>query len=334
VHADLSNRVGHADERFVPGSSVGQLIELEHVARYWWAGQLAEDRVVLDAGCGVGYGSALLAQCGARSVVGLDISAAAVESAAAAAPANVSFEVGDVHALPYGDGQFDLVVCFEVIEHVTDQLAVLAELARVLAPDGVLAISSPNRGVYPAGNPHHVHEYVPGELRAALSGHFAHVSLARQHAWTASAVLGDDALRSASRDRPLDAQVRTTLALEPGSETYTVALASRVPLAGLSGRVMLGGLDDIRSWLQEISEWRQSAGNASDLARQRAEAAAEIERLRAEAADAVAISEQQRRDNAVLLAELEQVRSALRDVHASLAWRLTKPLRALERRRR
>jgi SAM-dependent methyltransferase len=275
---------------------------------------------------------------GARSwrapVVGLDISSVAVAAAAAAAPGNASFVLGDVHALPFEDERFDLVACFEVIEHVSDQPGALSELARVLAVDGVLAISSPNRGVYPPGNPHHFHEYAPEELHAALSEHFPYVALERQHAWMASAVLMDEALTGGALDPPVEANVGTATSLQPGSETYTIALASRGPLPHAAGRVVLGGLNDVREWLRELGEWRQSAGTVEALERERRAAAAEIERLRTEAGQAVAISEQQRRDNAVLFAELEQVRSALRDMHASLAWRLTKPLRALSRRRR
>ncbi len=123
MDADLSNRIGDADERFVPGTADGELIEVEHLARYWWATQLAAGRAVLDAGCGVGYGSGLLAGAGASTVVGVDVAPKAVEAAAAVAPANASFVTGDVHALPFDDDSFDLVVCFEVIEHVERQEA-------------------------------------------------------------------------------------------------------------------------------------------------------------------------------------------------------------------
>src|SRR5688500_15232961 len=79
--AQLSNTVGLADERFVPGTHRGELMEAEHYARYFWASALVAGRRVLDAGCGVGYGSRLLHGAGAAEVVGLDVSADAIQAA-------------------------------------------------------------------------------------------------------------------------------------------------------------------------------------------------------------------------------------------------------------
>jgi SAM-dependent methyltransferase len=309
MDTDLSDRIGQADERFVPGTADGELIEVEHLARYWWACSLAPGQSVLDAGCGVGYGSAMLARAGATEVVGVDVSVRAVEAAADKAPQNASFLAGDVHALPFEDARFDLVVCFEVIEHVERQDEVIAELARVLAPGGVLAISSPNRDVYPAGNPHHLHEYVPDELRAALAARFAHVELRRQHAWLASAVLTDAQAADGSLRGRDDVRVAKSIGREPGSEPYTIALAGREPLPDVTGVLVLGGL----------------AEHALSIELERAQKA--IEALsRVEAA--------LREDAATLLAELDEKRQELRNVYGSISWRVTEPLRQLKRRGR
>ena len=309
VDADLSDRVGPNDERFVPGTADGELIEVEHLARYRWAGQLVAGRTVLDAGCGVGYGSAMLARAGAGEVVGLDLSARAIEAAREAAPANASFVVGDVHALPFAAGRFELVVCFEVIEHVESQDDVIAELARVLAPGGVLAISSPNRDVYPAGNPHHLHEYVPEELRSAVAAHFDHVQLRRQHAWLASAVLDDEQAADASLQPRDDVRVAKTLGRDPGSEPFTIALASREPLPATSGAVVLSALAD-------------------------AALGAELERARTDIESMRRVEAGLRNDAATLLGELDDKRAELRSVYASVSWRLTEPLRRAKRLRR
>jgi SAM-dependent methyltransferase len=309
VDADLSDRIGQADERFVPGTADGELIEVEHLARYWWACSLALGRSVLDAGCGVGYGSAMLARAGATEVVGVDVSAKAVDAASRGAPDNASFVAGDIHALPFDDARFDLVVCFEVIEHVDRQDQVIAELARVLAPAGVLAISSPNRDVYPAGNPHHRHEYVPDELRAALAAQFAQVELRRQHAWLASAVLSDEQAADASLRRREGVQLAKSIARPPGSEPYTIALASREPLPDVPGAVVLGGLAE------------QALGRELERSRIEIEALAKVEALL-------------RNDAATLLAELDDKRQELRNVYSSVSWRVTEPLRRLKRRAR
>ena len=67
----------------------------------------------------------------------------------------------------------------------------LDELVRVLAPGGLLLISSPNRGVYPDNNPHHPHELTAVELRELLEARLRHVRLMRQHDYIVSAVLSD-----------------------------------------------------------------------------------------------------------------------------------------------
>jgi SAM-dependent methyltransferase len=320
VDADLSDRIGQADERFVPGTADGELIEVEHLARYRWVAQLVSGRTVLDAGCGVGYGSAMLAHAGAREVVGVDLSPKAVAAADAAAPAQASFTVGDVHALPFEAGRFDVVVCFEVIEHVEGQDGVIAELARVLAPDGVLVISSPNRDVYPAGNPHHLHEYIPEELRAALAAHFDHVALRRQHAWLASAVLDDEHAADTSVRERLDVGVAKSVGRQPGSEPYTIALASRVAVPDTHGAIVLGDLAEATLGA-ELERAREA------LARTEERAAAELEAMQRVEADL-------RRDAASLLHELDDKREELSSVYASLSWRLTEPLRRAKRGRR
>jgi 2-polyprenyl-3-methyl-5-hydroxy-6-metoxy-1,4-benzoquinol methylase len=320
VDADLSDRIGQADERFVPGSADGELVEVEHLARYRWAGQLAVGRRVLDAGCGVGYGSAMLARAGATEVVGLDLSAKAVAAASAAAPANASFVVGDVHTLPFEAGRFELVVCFEVIEHVEAQDDVIAELARVLAAGGVLAISSPNRDVYPAGNPHHLHEYVPEELRAALAAHFEHVQLRRQHAWLASAVLDDEQAADRSLQERADVRVAKGVGREPGSEPYTIALASREPLPETTGTVFLGGLADSALGV-ELERTAEAL----------AEVSAALAVAKSDRATLVEVEASLRHDTAILLAQIDGLRAELRNVYGSFSWRVTRPLRAAKR---
>ena len=320
MDADLSGRIGQAVERFVPGTADGELIEVEHLARYRWAAQLVEGRTVLDAGCGVGYGTAMLARAGAGEAVGLDLSAEAIEAGARDALANASFVAGDVHALPFEAGRFDVVVCFEVIEHVEGQDGVIAELARVLAPDGVLAISSPNRDVYPAGNPHHLHEYAPEELRAALAAHFEHVQLRRQHAWLASAVLDDEQAADASLLMRDDVRVAKDVGRDPGSEPYTIALASREPLPATAGAVVLGALAD--------------AALGAELERARQQLAREQERARTELAALQRVEADLREDAATLLSELDDKRAELRGVYESVSWRLTEPLRRAKRLRR
>jgi SAM-dependent methyltransferase len=116
--------------------------------------------------------------------VGIDRAADAIEFARAHyAGHNISFEEASCEALPHGDASFDLVVAFEVIEHLEDWRGFLREAHRVLAPNGQLVISTPNKLYYTesrgadGANPFHVHEFEFEEFRAELTAIFPHVSL-------------------------------------------------------------------------------------------------------------------------------------------------------------
>jgi SAM-dependent methyltransferase len=169
-------------ERVIPGEVDVDLLN-EHLARYAFAARLARGKRVLDAGCGAGYGSAELAES-ALSVVGVDRAAEAIDFARAAYQLpNLTFERASCTALPHPDGAFDLVVAFEVIEHLDNWREFLAEVRRVLAPTGQLMVSTPNRLYYTesrgagGANPFHVHEFGFEEFCTELRGVFAHVSM-------------------------------------------------------------------------------------------------------------------------------------------------------------
>jgi SAM-dependent methyltransferase len=95
---------------------------------------------VLDAGCGDGTLSSLVA---ATEVVCVDQSPAAVE---AARGRGLDARVADIRELPFRDGEFDLVLCAETLEHVRDVQLLLSETRRVLRPGGTLALSTPAYG--------------------------------------------------------------------------------------------------------------------------------------------------------------------------------------------
>ena len=169
-------------ERAIPGEVDADLLN-EHVARYTFAARLARGKRVLDAGSGAGYGSAELART-AQSVVGVDRAPEAVDFARAHYQLpNLFFEQASCAALPHPDGVFDLVVAFEVIEHLEDWREFLLEARRVLAPTGQFIVSTPNKLYYTesrgvaGANPFHVHEFGFDELRGELTRVFPHVSM-------------------------------------------------------------------------------------------------------------------------------------------------------------
>ena len=99
---------------------------------------------VLDVGCGAGAFSGAFAQAG-FAVAGVDVAAEALRRARAAFPA-IEFVAAGESDLPFADGSFDGAWIGEVLEHVQDGLGLLGEVARVLAPGGRIAVSTPDHG--------------------------------------------------------------------------------------------------------------------------------------------------------------------------------------------
>lgn len=165
-------------ERIVPDETEPGIVAL-HRKRYEFALPFCADREVLDAGCGVGYGTALLAGSAAR-VVGVDRDPGAIAYARSRyGGPNVEFREGDLLDLDLPDGSFDVVCSFEAIEHVADVDAYLSTMRRVLRPGGVYLVSTPRveRTVVRPENPYHQVELSREDFERLLRGAFADVEL-------------------------------------------------------------------------------------------------------------------------------------------------------------
>jgi len=116
---------------------------VENSAAYL-APHLRPGLAVLDVGCGPGTITVdLAARVAPGRVVGLDVSPAPLDEAralAASSGVTVGFEVGDVYALAAPDDSFDVVHAHQVLQHLTDPVAALGEMARVCRPGGLLAV--------------------------------------------------------------------------------------------------------------------------------------------------------------------------------------------------
>lgn len=155
-----------------------------HMHRYLSTLELCKGKRVLDIACGEGYGSAMLIRNGAASVTGVDIDADVVDRASRvyAAP-GLEYKRGDIRQpLDLGDDAFDVIVCFETIEHIAEHEAFLAELDRVLAPAGVLVISTPDaRSSDPeTPNPFHEKELTEEAFLSLIGARFEHVTTTYQ----------------------------------------------------------------------------------------------------------------------------------------------------------
>jgi SAM-dependent methyltransferase len=225
-------------ERCVPWIEDWQVL-YEHLHRYFFAADVADGKRVLDLGSGEGYGSAILAER-AKQVVGVDIDARAIEHASTNYQMdNLVFRQASVLELDdLADASFELVVCYEVIEHIAEHDELLSLVRRVLAPGGLLLVSTPDREVYSEEpryhNPFHVKELSRGEFEDLLDRFFTNHDL-----WVQSATIGSTLQRLHSvRDGPRDEiYVRREgdrwerHDIEP--VTYMVAVASQFPLPTL-----------------------------------------------------------------------------------------------------
>jgi 2-polyprenyl-3-methyl-5-hydroxy-6-metoxy-1,4-benzoquinol methylase len=177
-------------ERYVPGA-YWKLTEYEHFPRYTLAAHLAKGARVLDFGCGTGYGTALLAEV-AESVVGMDIAEAAIKWAREThRNPKLGFDLRSDLGRGFQQGSFDLVTCFEMIEHVSHemQLETVRSIAHLLAPGGKLLISTPDpKFTAPYGdNPYHIHEMTEPEFMELLRESFRYVTMLKQ--WVRPSVL-------------------------------------------------------------------------------------------------------------------------------------------------
>ncbi len=169
--------------------------------RYRFARRTIEDHAgnnakVLDLGCAPGHGTNLLGKSEKiSSVVGLDYDEKAVKAGhekyrepsgkyeSRKPQRNIHFVVGDASKpLPFRSNSLHAITSLETIEHLKgeDHETFLSEITRVLKPNGVLVLSTPNRAIWGQHNPFHLKEYTLKELRQALEKHFEHVEIKRQ----------------------------------------------------------------------------------------------------------------------------------------------------------
>ena len=155
---------------------------VDHLSRYIFALAHCENKTVLDASCGLGYGAALMGNNGAKKVIGIDNSATAIERAAAQYSTDkVTFEIADLEKpLPYRENSFDLVVSFETLEHLEQAQAALDNLARILSEKGILIISVPGEKDAESENPFHKQHFTKDSFLSILREHFSHVALYEQ----------------------------------------------------------------------------------------------------------------------------------------------------------
>lgn len=246
-----SNSLGHeperqfdlpfTGERVIPGKVEPDLFN-EHFARYAYAQHFCTGKYVLDTGCGVGYGSRHLAET-ALSVVGIDADPLALRYANSHfQAANVSYMAGDCQVLPFDSGSFDVVISFELIEHLPDAEKYLAEVKRVLKSDGIFVVSTPNTEIYSehrAGeaNPFHVREWNLGEFTALLNRYFPSVQVLGETHFVAVGILPTNI----HADVPAHLQEGGA----PEGADYFVCVCGREPISSDRGLVFVPAASNV-----------------------------------------------------------------------------------------
>ena len=271
-HPGAPRLIEWTGERCVPWTDDAAIV-YEHFHRYLWAAPLLAGRRVLDLGSGEGFGAAILAGS-AEEVIGIDVDPAAVEHARRNyARDGLAFQTGSALDLAaFEADSFGAVVAFEMIEHVTEQERLLDEVARVLAEDGLLVVSTPDRDRYSkaAGqvNEFHERELTVEEFRALLGSRFEHVAL-----WGQRTIAGS-LLTALDRDqREREAAASRAFFLAPAGEEWVpvaepeplfcVALASRRPLPAA------GAVSALADTTLELRRQAERAGAAEVAERDR-----------------------------------------------------------------
>jgi SAM-dependent methyltransferase len=212
-------------ERTVPGLAEENYWFRRHEVVYQRLSDRCAGRDVLEAGCGEGYGADLIADV-AHRVIGLDYDEATVAHVRASYP-RVDMRHGNLAEWPLPAGAVDVVVNFQVIEHLWDQPQFVAECLRVLRPSGLLMMSTPNRVTFSPGrdtpiNPFHTRELNADELTELLES--AGFSLASMLGVFHGPRLAElDAKHGGSI---IDAQVARALADAPWPEALLADVAS------------------------------------------------------------------------------------------------------------
>ncbi|NCU30782.1 class I SAM-dependent methyltransferase [Candidatus Saccharibacteria bacterium] len=183
-------------ERLIPEGHTQSLTYGEHLSRYSAVLELVKDKVVIDIASGAGYGTNLIASK-AKHVTGVDYSKEAIEYASNLYKSkNLKFVQGNASNLPFEDNIFDVVVSLETIEHLEDPEKFVIEVKRVLKPEGIFIVSTPNDDEYIEGNEFHLHEFCLKDLEKLVNKYFINSEFYYQGSYFATGLYSKDIFKS------------------------------------------------------------------------------------------------------------------------------------------
>lgn len=260
AHGDLdaTSPLGFTGERVIPDDPKWAWCFQAHLFGYEdLVRRTQPGGIMLDIGCGEGYGAAALSKH-ARTVVTGDVSFEAVAHAKQRYGAgNIHWLVFDAQQLPFRDAAFDVTSSLQVIEHFADTEAHLVDVARVTKPSGMHYVTTPNielMGDAERDNPYHLRDFTAKDLREALEAHFERVTLEGmfyvEDSPRVRAMLGAEAAEESMRPRLRAIEER--LSRLPG------ALRARI-------RPLVRRIAGIREWPMPEAEHARNAIVAADF---------------------------------------------------------------------
>lgn len=291
---------------------------LEHTHRYFLACELAHGKRVLDLASGDGYGSMLLSATAAH-VTGVDISSEAIARAKEKYQRdNLTFIKGSAVSIPLPDAAVDLVVSFETIEHLQEHESMLAEFRRVLAPGGLLLISSPDKYEYSDlpgyQNPYHVRELYRDEFIDFIQSTFPKLQILGQRVVFGSAIIAEDPTSFFTWSKGDVASRAQGLS----NAEYIIVLASDGDLPSLPSSLLKTSIADANK-VRGLEEHRDSIlEHMSGLQEHIANLETEIKQI-AVLQEALALTQ----------ARAKLSSEALQSVLSSHSWKVTAPVRWL-----
>ncbi len=313
----------------------------EHYLRYGLFREICAGKRVLDVACGAGYGSYLLASWGAQEVIAVDLSAEAItEARRVFGHDRITFIQGNVEELDkLVQGQFDLIVSFETIEHLKLPRLFLEHISHLRTAVGIVAISAPNdAGVLRAGEPNrfHLHRFSFDEFRAlsnCILGEASSWALAFPAQGTllvdAAAFSGMPAAHSALG--ALERQIGCTTDVLAAQANCAPSAATSAFYIGIWGRA---GINRAAISPMTVASFKEPWWLLSDLR-------AEVAHLEAEISDLTTTLDAERQDHAhaandlrrtqIEMSEvsdnLRRTQAALDTIQQSTVWRSTAILR-------
>ena len=211
---------------------------LEHLHRYAFVRSLVKGKIVLDIASGEGYGTRLIAKT-AKRVYGVDIDPDVVRDSNLKYKAdNLSFNEGDIKNIPFEENTFDIIVCFETIEHVEYHELAIRELKRVLKTNGVLVISTPEKKRYSDDrnfkNIYHVKEFYEREFKSFINNHFSNSIFFHQYISSGSFIHNEDEIYI---NEILTGNYNSFEKISKSIPLYLLAFCSNCPLPKLDSSI-------------------------------------------------------------------------------------------------